>query len=56
MHKILKIALMIIGALLIIDGLGSIIVYSAQPVWPDHSVRIIRTVLGAILILIGRYR
>jgi len=56
MHKILKIALMIIGALLIIDGLGSIIVYSVQPVWPDHSIRIFRTALGTILVLLGRYR
>jgi len=56
MHKILKIALIIIGALLIIDGLGSIIVYSVQPVWPDHSIRIFRAILGVILILIGRYR
>lgn len=56
MHKTLKIILMVIGALLIIDGLGSIIVYNTQPVWPDHLVRIFRIGLGTILVLLGRYR
>ena len=53
MNRYVKLALIIFGIALIIDGLGSIYVYQSQPVWPDHAVRLARSGIGAIIAYIG---
>lgn len=45
--------LSIFGVLLIIDGIGSIIVYSEQPLIFDHLVRLVRVSIGIIIIYIS---
>jgi undecaprenyl pyrophosphate phosphatase UppP len=45
--------LLIIGAYIILDGFGSILIYQQQPLFPDHFVRIIRMIVGGIIICIG---
>ena len=56
MNRIIKISLIVIGAYLIIDGIGSIMYYSEQPVVPDHSIRLVRALIGAIVIYISLRR
>lgn len=41
------------GLYLIVDGLGSILIYHTQPLFPDHFMRIIRSALGLIIAYIG---
>ena len=48
-----RFAFFIIGIYLIIDGLGSIVVYQKQPWFPDHTLRIIRMLVGGIVIGLG---
>ena len=50
---VLKIVLILLGAYLTIDGLGSIWYYADQPWVPDHVMRVVRTVLGLVVIYIG---
>ena len=49
----LRIVCVILGLYMILDGLGSILVYEDQPWWPDHFVRVCRMVAGAIEIVLG---
>ena len=49
----LKLVCVVLGVYMILDGLGSILVYEDQPWWPDHFVRICRMVAGAIEIILG---
>jgi hypothetical protein len=51
--NIYRLAFYILGIYIIIDGLGSIIVYHNQPWFPDHMMRIIRMIVGAIVIYCG---
>ena len=43
-----------VGVWLIIDGVLSIVKYSSQST-AEHSIRVIRAVLGAVLILQGMF-
>ena len=45
--------LSIFGILLVIDGIGSILVYSEQPLIFDHLIRLFRVTIGIIIIYIG---
>jgi len=45
--------LLIFGILLVIDGIGSILVYSQQPFLFDHLVRLFRVAIGIIVIYIS---
>jgi len=45
--------LLIFGILLVIDGIGSILVYSEQPIIFDHLIRLFRVIIGFIIIYIG---
>ena len=49
----LRIVCVILGLYMILDGLGSILVYPLQPWWPDHFVRICRMIAGAVEIILG---
>jgi hypothetical protein len=49
-----RLAFYILGTYLIIDGLGSIIVYQKQPWFPDHMIRIIRMIVGVGVIYISK--
>jgi hypothetical protein len=48
-----RLAFYILGIYVIIDGLGSIVVYQRQPWFPDHMIRIIRMIVGAGVICIS---
>jgi len=54
--KAISLLLLIFGIILIIDGAGSIIVYFSQPWFPDHSIRILRAVIGFIIIWVSDYK
>jgi hypothetical protein len=41
-----------LGCWIIIDGAGSIIIYSKQR-WYEHLVRIVRIVIGSALVVVG---
>jgi hypothetical protein len=45
--------MLVFGVLSILDGFGSILVYPTQPLWPDHTVRILRMVQGTTEIILG---
>jgi len=45
--------MIVFGLLSILDGFGSILVYPTQPLWPDHTVRILRMLQGTIEIILG---
>jgi hypothetical protein len=49
----LRVCMLIFGILSILDGFGSILVYPKQPLWPDHTVRILRMAQGMIEIILG---
>ena len=49
----LRIVCVILGLYMILDGLGSILVYPFQPFWFDHFFRVCRMVAGAIEIILG---
>jgi hypothetical protein len=44
--KYLTLILLALGIYIIVDGLGSIIVYIQQPIIFDHVMRIIRILVG----------
>ncbi|RLF30718.1 MAG: hypothetical protein DRJ99_01735 [Thermoplasmata archaeon] len=46
-------ALIAIGIYVIIDGIGSIIVYKTQPIIFDHFMRIIRIIVGILISIIS---
>jgi hypothetical protein len=48
-----RLAFYIIGLYLILDGIGSIVIYQKQPWFPDHTLRIIRMLVGGIVIGFG---
>jgi len=52
-RKDLRIVLSLIGLYIIADGAGSIYIYMNQPWWPDHTVRLIRIIIGAVIVMIG---
>jgi uncharacterized membrane protein HdeD (DUF308 family) len=48
----LSLVLVVLGLWLIIDGVLSIIKYSKQS-FPEQLIRVIRTIVGIIIIIIG---
>ena len=52
-RKRLAIALGLIGFYVIIDGIGSILVYLQQPLFFDHLMRLIRTLVGTLIVYVG---
>lgn len=50
----IQILLCLFGGILIVDGIGSIIKYWPQH-WYEHAVRVVRTIIGAGLIVIAIY-
>ena len=46
-------ALIAVGMYVIIDGIGSIIVYINQPIIFDHFMRIIRIIVGILICIIS---
>jgi len=52
-YGILLTALFLIGLELILDGIGSILMYWKQPWWPDHTIRFLRMAEGLSVIIIS---
>ena len=51
--NIYRLVFYILGIYIICDGIGSIIVYQSQPWFFDHTMRIIRMIVGVGVIYIG---
>jgi uncharacterized protein involved in cysteine biosynthesis len=51
--KILAAVAIIFGIYMILDGFGSNLVYWAQPLIPDHFVRLCRMIAGLIEIVLA---
>lgn len=49
----LRLCMLVFGILSILDGFGSILVYPTQPLWPDHTVRILRMAQGTLEIILA---
>lgn len=52
-RKKLAIALGLIGLYVMIDGIGSIIIYSQQPLFFDQLMRLVRIGVGTLIICVG---
>ena len=52
-HHPYRFVFYIIGAYVIFDGLFSILIYPEQPVFPDQSLRIIRMIVGGVIICLA---
>jgi len=53
MKVVLKTILIILGLYLVIDGIGSIFLYQTQPWFPDHTIRVVRAIIGVGLTYLG---
>ena len=53
MNKKISGLLFLLGIWLVIDGIGSILVYPEQPLIFDHLLRLGRTTVGIIIMYIG---
>jgi len=51
-NPVLIILLFLIGLVIMFDGVGSIYYYWSQPWFPDHTWRLIRTLIGLAIIII----
>lgn len=47
----MNLLLVAVGLWLALDGVGSMLYYYYQPVFPDHLVRVVRAIIGVILIV-----
>ena len=45
-----KLIFYILGGYIILDGFASILIYPEQPLFPDHTLRLVRMLVGGIII------
>ena len=52
-HNPYKLIFYILGGYIILDGFASILIYPEQPLFPDHALRLVRMLVGGIIICLA---